>query len=151
MAYVDIPLSKFIGGGSDLVERLYSPPPHPDDNQHTDYDKLMKLEPPKNYKPTRVEKPSYFIDQDLEPIFGDKQISFYDNYYLLYAKIKEYIYLRFEEDGFFKYCFKAEDDLVGCYELSNKEDIKSFLVHIVVNVPCTLYDVADNIGLNNVK
>jgi hypothetical protein len=148
MAYIDIPLSKFIGGSNDLVERLYAPPPHPDDNQHTDYEKLMKLEPPKNYNPTRVDKPSSFFDEELEPIFGDKQISFYDNYYLLYTKIKEYIYLKFEEDGFFKYCFQAGDDVIGCYELSDKDDIKQFIVHIVSSVPCTLFDIKENLGLN---
>jgi len=149
MAYVDIPLTNFVGnGGKDLIERLYAPPPHPDDNQHTDYEKLMKLEPPKNYTPTRVEKPSYFIDERLEPIFGDKQISFYDNYYLLYCKIENHIAEKFEEDKCFKYCFQAEDDLVGCYELSDKDDIKQFISHIVTTVPCTLFDIKDNLGIN---
>ena len=146
---VDIPLSMFTGsGGKELIERLYALPDDTVTEKKDDYEIIQNLPTIEGYKPTRDHKPSTFIDEDLEPIFGDKQISFYDNYYLLYTKIKEYIYLKFEEDGFFKYCFQAGDDVVGCYELSDKDDIKQFIVHIVSSVPCTLFDIKENIGLN---
>jgi hypothetical protein len=151
MSYVDIPLSMFVGGQRDLIDRLYeAPDPNHIASERDDYKKILELEPPKNYNPTRVDKPSYFIDEELAPVFGDKQISFYDPLYLLYSKIKEYIYLKFDEENIFRYTFQCKDDedMIGCYELENKEDVKNFIIHIVVNVPCTLYDIKENLGLN---
>jgi hypothetical protein len=157
MSYVDIPLTMFVGGHRDLIERLYSAPdinnPEHLTQERDDYHKLLEIEPPKNYNPTRVTQPSYFIDDELAPVFGDRQISFYDPLYLMYSQIKEHIYSKFEEDGNFRYTFqsKDDDDVIGCYELENRDDIKTFIIHIIQTAPSTLYDIADNIGLSNIK
>jgi hypothetical protein len=144
--FVELPLSMFVSDSSDLIERLEYVPPQVDFTQkealENDYERYINLEPPKNYNPTRVDKPSSFLDEELEPIFGDKLICFFDKYYILYTEIKEHIYKKIEDDGIFNY-----DD----HQITDVECIKSFLVDIVVKTPCTLYDVADTIGLNKIK
>jgi hypothetical protein len=144
----------FVGGHRDLIDRLYSGPdmnnPEHLTHERDDYHKFLELEPPKDYNPTRVTQPSYFFDDELAVVFGDRQISFYDPLYLMYSRIKEHIYSKFEEDGIFRYTFQSKDDedVIGCYELENKEDIKTFIIHIIVNIPCTLYDIKENLGIN---
>ena len=144
--FVELPLSMFVSDSSDLIERLEYVPPQVDFTQKealgNDYERYINLEPPKNYNPTRVDKPSSFLDEELEPIFGDKLICFFDKYYILYTEIKEHIYKKIKEDGVFNY-----DD----HQITDVECIKSFLVDIVVKTPCTLYDIADAVGLNEIK
>jgi hypothetical protein len=145
--FVELPLSMFVSDSSDLIERLEYVPPQVDFTQketlENDYERYINLEPPKNYNPTRVDKPSSFLDEELEPIFGDKLICFFDKYYILYTEIKDYITEKIEENGIFEY----NDD----HKIDNVDNVKSFLVDIVVKTPCTLYDVADTIGLNEIK
>jgi hypothetical protein len=83
----------------------------------------------------------------------------------LYLQLVKHITEKFDCDGEFKYsavlgsktpeqaCYQSKDDeeLIGCCELNAKEDITEFLTHIIQTVPTTLYDVADNIGLNKIK
>lgn len=153
MAYVDLPLSNFIGHSSEIIERLYDAP---DMNNPThleernDYDLLVNLPTIGGYKGSRDHTPSVIWDKEFNAIFGCDNVCIYDPYYILYSKIKEYIYLKFDDEGVFKYCFqsKDDDDVIGCYELNDKEDIVGFLVHIIQNVPCTLYDIKDNLGIN---
>jgi hypothetical protein len=142
--FVELPLSMFISDSSDLIERLEYVPPQVDFTQketlENEYEKFMSLPTPKNYNPTRVDKPSSFVDEELEPIFHDKRICFFDNYYILYTKIKDYITEKIEENGIFEY----NDD----HKIDNVDNVKSFLVNVVVNIPCTLFDIKDNLGIN---
>ena len=153
MAYLDIPLSMFVGHSQDIIETLYAVPENFNLEERDDTELIMNLKPIDGYKPTRNHTPSVLWDKEFEPIFGCDNVCIYDPYYILYSKIKEYIYLKFEETGEFRYCYndKNDDEIVGCYELNNLDGIKDFLVHIIQTVPCTLYDVADNIGLNKIK
>jgi hypothetical protein len=153
----EVPLSMFLGHSSELIETLYSGPSMDDPEvwkERNDYELVMNLKPIEGYNPTRVSQPSYFFDDELIPIFDSNQICIYEPMYFLYCKLKDYIYKKIEADGIFKYVFvqskddAESDDIIGCYELTNKDDIKSFLVHIVSTVPCSLFEIKENLGLN---
>jgi hypothetical protein len=143
--YVDLPLSMFIPDGPDLIERLHHIPTgtlQEKEDEPNQYENYMKLPTPVNYNPTRSDTPSSFVDEELIPIFGDKRISYYDKYYHLYSDITNHISQKIDEEGEFKY----REDIV-----TDKEAIKSFLVYVVQDIPCTLYDIAEEIGLNEIK
>jgi hypothetical protein len=145
MSIVDIPLSFFTGEKSDIIERLYEVPTIDKEIDIKDnYQKVLNLETPKNYNPTRVTEPSYIYDDELKPIFGSSQICIYDNYYLLYLKLKEYIYDEIKSHSMFRINIQkiGEDDNNDFeFEITNTEDIKNFIVNIVTTVPCSLYDI----------
>lgn len=148
MAYIDIPLSKFIGGGDELIERLYALPEESiEDAVRDDFELIMNLPTVEGYNPTRDHKPSVIWDKKFEPIFGCDNVCIYDPYYLLYIQIVNYICEKFEEDGEFKYTLVEDDEIVGCFELNNKNSVEEFLAHIVKTVHCTLYDLKNNINL----
>lgn len=148
MSYVDIPLSKFIGDGRDLIERLYSIPDQSMTEKKDDYEIIQNLPAIENYKPTRDHKPSVIWDKSLEGIFGADNVCIYDPYYILYIQLVNHISEKFDCDGEFKYCFNAGDDVVGCFQLTDKNDITDFLTNIIQNVPSTLFDVKENLGIN---
>jgi hypothetical protein len=150
MAYVDIPLSNFIGGGKELIERLYALPDDTVIEKKDDYEVIQNLPTIEGYKPTRDHKPSVIWDKDLEGIFGTDCICIHDPYYLLYIDLVKHITEKFDCDGAFKYCYQSKDDadVIGCCELNSKEDITEFLAHIIQTVPCSLYDIKENLGLN---
>lgn len=147
---VDIPLSNFIGGGKELIERLYAVPDETMTEKKDDYELIKNLPTIEGYKPTRDHKPSVLWDKSFEPIFGSDNVCILDPYYLLYIQVVNYISEKFDEEGVFKYCYQSKDDaeLVGCYELNSKEDITEFLGHIIQTVPCSLFDIKENLGLN---
>ena len=150
MAYVDIPLSNFIGEKKELLDMLYAVPDKTVAEHRNDYELVLNLPTNENYKPTRDHTPSVLWNDEFEPIFGTKNVCIYDPYYLLYLKLIDHIIEKFEEDGIFKYCYQSKDDeeVVCCSELTVKEDVKDFLAHIIQTVPCTLYDIKENLGLN---
>jgi hypothetical protein len=147
---VDIPLTNFIGGGKELIEKLYGLPDDTLIEKRNDYEIIQNLPTIPNYKPTRDHKPSVIWDKSLEGIFGTDCICIQDPYYLLYIQLVNYISEKLDCDGIFKYCYQSKDDaeLIGCYELNSKEDITEFLTNIIQTVPCTLWDIKENIGLN---
>ena len=104
----------------------------------------MNLKPIEGYNPTRHHTPSVLWDKEFEPIFGCDNVCIYDPYYLLYLKLIDYIIEKFDENGEFKYC--VDNDTV--YELTAKEDVKDFLADIIQTVPCSLYEIKENLGLN---
>jgi hypothetical protein len=151
MAYVDIPLTNFVGtGGKELIERLYALPDDTVIEKKDDYEVIQNLPTIEGYKPTRDHKPSVIWDKDLEGIFGTDCICIHDPYYLLYIQLVKHITEKFDCDGEFKYCYQSKDDadVIGCCELNAKEDITEFLTHIIQTVPCSLYDIKENLGLN---
>jgi len=147
---VEIPLSNFVSDGRELIERLYALPDDTLTEKKDDYEVIQNLPTIENYKPTRDHKPSVIWDKTLEGIFGSDCICIHEPYYILYIKLVNHISEKFDCDGNFKYCYQSKDDneLICCCELSSKEDITEFLTHIIQNVPCTLYDVKENIGIN---
>lgn len=147
MSYVEIPLSNFIGGGKELIERLYSIPDDTVTEKQDDYEKIQNLPTIEGYKPTRDHKPSVIWDKSLEDIFGTDNVCIYDPYYILYIQLVNHISEKFDCDGEFKYCCDAGDDVVGCFQLTSKDDITEFLTHIIQTVPCTLYDIKENVNL----
>jgi hypothetical protein len=149
MAYLEIPLSNFIGHSSDIIETLYAVPEKLNLEERDDTELIMNLKPIDGYKPTRDHKPSTIWNKELEGIFGSECICILDPYYLLYIQLVNHISEKFDEEGIFKYCFQSKDDeeLVGVYELTVKEDITEFLTHIIQTVPCSLYEIELNLGL----
>jgi hypothetical protein len=137
-------------GGKELIERLYAVPDENVIEERDDYEIIQNLHTIEGYKPTRDHTPSTIWDKSLEGIFNTDCICIHDPYYLLYLQLVKHISEKFDCDGEFKYCYQSKDDVevVGCCELNSKEDITEFLVHIIQTVPCTLYDIKENIGLN---
>jgi hypothetical protein len=93
--FVELPLSNFVGGTVDLVQRLYDAQDMNDpvhlENRADDYDDLLKCSPIEGYKPTRVETPSYIWDKKLIPIFGSEQVCVLSQEYKKILKLKEQI------------------------------------------------------------
>jgi hypothetical protein len=146
---VDIPLTNFIGGGKELIEKLYTLPHDTVTEKRDDYEIIQNLPTVENYKPTRDHKPSVIWDKKLEGIFGSECICILDPYYLLYIQLVNHISEKFDCDGEFKYCYQSKDDdqLIGCCELNENNNITEFLTHIIQTVPCTLLDIELNLGL----
>jgi hypothetical protein len=144
MAYLDFPLSNFIGHSSEIIETLYAVPENFNLQERDDTEFVMNLKPIEGYNPTRDHTPSVLWGEEFEPIFGCNNVCIRDPYYILYLKLIDYITEKFEEDGFFKYCI--DNDIV--YELNHKDDVKEFLAHIIQTVPCSLYDIKENLGIN---
>lgn len=159
---VDVPLSNFIGGGKELIERLYAVPDDTMTEKKNDYEIIQNLPTIEGYKPTRDHKPSVLWDKSFETIFGSDNVCILDPYYLLYIQLVNHISKKFDEEGVFKYsavlgsetpeqaCYQSKDDaeVIGCYELNSKDDITEFLGHIIQTVPCSLFDIKENLGLN---
>jgi hypothetical protein len=148
MSIVDIPLSMFTGEKSDILEQLYEEPkPLEERDTSNDYEKYLNLEPPENYNPSKVTQPSYFYDDELEPIFGTSQICIYDKYYLLYEKIKQLICDEIESHSIFRISLKKSvednDDEEFEFEITEKENVKNFIANIVTTVPCSLYEIVN--------
>lgn len=152
MAYLEIPLSFFTGEKLDILERLYDAPRIGDEvDIRDDYEKVVGLEIPEKYNPTRVAQPSYFWDDEMTPLFGSSQICIYDPYYLLYCELKEHIYKEVESHSIFRIKMekKVEDETMEFeYELTDKEDTKKFIIDIVTSVPCSLYEIKNNLTIN---
>lgn len=147
---VDLPLQNFIGDGRELIERLYAVPEQSMTEKKDDYEKIQNLPTIEGYKPTRDHKPSVIWDKTLEGIFGTDCICIHDPYYLLYLQLVKHISENFNEDGIFRYCYQSKDDkdVVCCCELSDRGDITEFLTNIIQNIPCSLYDLKENLGIN---
>ena len=143
MAYLEFPLSNFIGHSLDIIETLYAVSENFNLEERDDTELIMNLKPIEGYKPTRDHTPSVLWDKEFEPIFGCDNVCIYDPYYLLYLKLIDYITEKFEEEGIFKYC--VDNDTV--FELNCKDDVKDFLAHIIQTVPCSLYEIKENINL----
>ena len=143
MAYLEIPLSNFIGYDNTIIETLYAVPEKLNLEERDDTELIMNLKPIEGYNPTRHHVPSVIWDKEFEPIFGCDNVCIYDPYYLLYLKLVDYIIEKFEENGEFKYC--VDNDTI--YELNHKNDVKNFLAHIIQTVPCSLYEIELNLGL----
>jgi hypothetical protein len=151
---VEIPLTNFVGtGGKELIERLYALPDDTVTEKKNDYEIIQNLPTIEGYKATRDHVPSVIWNKELEPIFGSDNVCILDPYYILYLQLVKHITEKFDCDGAFKYCYESKDDadVIGCCELNAKGDIVDFLTHIIQTVPTTLYDIADNIGLNKIK
>ena len=152
MAYLEIPLSYFTGESLDIVERLYDAPRIGEETDiRDDYEKVVSLEIPEKYNPTRVAQPSYFWDDEMAPLFGSSQICIYDNYYILYSEIKEHIYKEVELHSIFRIKIEKEDSEETPtfeFELTDKEDTKKFIIDIVTSVPCSLYEIKNNLNIN---
>jgi hypothetical protein len=150
MAYVEIPLSYFIGEKMDIIERLYDAPRIGEEvDSRDDYQKIIDLEPPKNYNPIKVTQPSYFWDDELTPLFGTSQICIYDPYYLLYSELKEHIYKEIENNTIFRVKIdKIVDDetIYFDFEFTDKENINNFLIDVITTVPCSLYEIKNNLN-----
>ena len=149
MAYLEIPLSYFTGEKMDIIERLYDAPRiGVESDTRDDYEKVTALEIPKNYNPTRVVQPSYFFDDELTPLFGSSQICIYDPYYLLYSELKEHIYKEIENHSVFRVKIdkNVEDETMYFdFECFDKENIKNFLIDVITTVPCSLYEIKNNL------
>lgn len=144
MAYLEFPLSNFIGHSEGIIETLYTIPENFNLEERDDTDLVMNLKPIESYNPTRHNIPSVIWDKEFEPIFGCDNVCMYDPYYILYLKLIDYIIEKFEEDGEFKYCI--DNDSV--YELNHKNDVKDFLAHIIQTVPCSLYEIKNNLNIS---
>jgi hypothetical protein len=149
MSYVEIPLSHFVGEKMDILERLYDAPSiGKQSDERDDYQKIIDLEPSKNYNPVKVIQPSYFWDDELTPLFGSSQICIYDPYYLLYSELKEHIYKEIENHSIFRIKIDKnveEEIMYFDFELMDKEDTKKFLIDIITSVPCSLYEIKNNL------
>ena len=149
MAYLEIPLSYFTGEKMDIIERLYDAPRiGVESDTRDDYEKVTALEIPKNYNPTRVVQPSYFFDDELTPLFGSSQICIYDPYYLLYSELKEHIYKEIENHSVFRVKIDknvGDETMYFDFECFDKENIKNFLIDVITTVPCSLYEIKNNL------
>lgn len=162
MSVIEVPLSKFMGYDSSIINTLYATP-NTENSVHLHYlesddtQKFLELPTVEGYNPKRDHTPSVIWDDKFEIIFGCKNVCIHDPYYKLYCEIKNHIVTKIEADGAFGYVHEktvendepenSTENIHMEFEVNNIEDIERFLDELISKLKLSLYDIKTNIGL----